>query len=416
MSMNELVLPRLSSEVRIGPPEYVNGKVIRFAKHDVTGRYFRIGEREAFLLARLDGAHGKNEIAAGYAAAFGVGLSDASLQNALTLFTQRGLLDGAVLPAAGDADAAHLVPEENALSFRFYFWNPNRFITRITPHFHWLINGPALAIWATLLVLGELAVLPHLSTLWGEAVRLNGITLVLRIVVLVAVYGIATLVHECAHAIACKRYGGEVPEMGVMLRYFIFIAYTRIDDILLFHERYKRFQVLAVGPMVNLSLIPIALAVWLNTPADSVANMAAVDVLVWFNIGSLLQLLPFLQTDGYFMFAQFLHMPDLRKDAASYLTRRLLSAITGRRMPPVSPACASYVVPVYIIYGVLAFGATGAALAYVLNRHANTILALLGNSTGHLVVGVLGAFLAWRIVFQLIPWVKRQSRLLPESS
>lgn len=415
MSTGELALPRLSPLVRIGPQEYVGGKVIRFAKHDLTCRYFRIGEREAFLLERLDGNHDKDAIAAGYAAAFGVNLSDGSLQNALALFVQRGLLEGADAPAAG-GDAAHLEPEENALSFRFYFWNPNRFITRIAPHFRWLINGPALAVWAGLLLLAELALVPHLPVLWDEAVRLNGITVLLRIAVLIAVYASVTLVHECAHAVACKRYGGEVPEMGVMLRYFIFTAYTRIDDILLFHERYKRFQVLAVGPMVNLTLIPIALAVWLNTPAESVANMAAVDMLVWFNIGSLVQLLPFLQTDGYFMFAQFLHMPDLRKDASSYLVRRLLSLLTGRRMPPVSPACASYVVPVYIVYGVLAFGATGAALAYVLNRHANTILTLFGNSTGHVVVAVLGTFLAWRIIFQLVPWVRRQSRLLPESS
>jgi putative peptide zinc metalloprotease protein len=412
MNTTTPALPRMNPLVRIGPEEIVNGKPIRFAKHQPSGLYFRIGEREALVLERLDGCHSREQIGAAYQAAFGHPLLDGSWNNLMQLFTERGLLEGTT-PASA-ASGVRTEPEENALNFRFFFWNPDRLMGRIAPYFRWLVNAPAMCLWAGLVLLAELAIAPHWPQLWDEALRFNGLTVLLRALLLVAIYALVTVVHETGHAVACKRYGGEVREMGVLLRYFIFTAYTKVDDILLFHRRSWRVQVLAIGPLINLSVLPPALLLWYWAPPDSVARMVAVDLLVWFHIGSLLQLLPFLQSDGYFIFAQWLKMPELRKDASAYLAGRTLAWLSGRRLAPMSPRCARFAVPVYVVYGLAAFGVTGAAVAYVLHRYASSLQHWLGNSAGYAVAAALGLLLAWRVAFQLIPWLKLQhSKLLP---
>ena len=67
----ELALPVLSGQIQIGPAEYIGGEVMHQAKHNGTGRYFRMGDREAFLLTHLDGRHTLDSIAEKYRSQFG---------------------------------------------------------------------------------------------------------------------------------------------------------------------------------------------------------------------------------------------------------------------------------------------------------------------------------------------------------
>jgi putative peptide zinc metalloprotease protein len=408
-------LPRRSALVNVGPQEYVDGKVVHYAKHITSGIYFRMGEREAFLLERLNGMHSEEQIAAEYAATFSVKLTSRSLQNALELFAKRGLIEGVSgADTAGD-EQPPLGRRDHALSYKLFFWNPDRLMGRLARYFNWLINTPMLALWAGALVVAELALVPHLSALWNDAVRFEASTVPYRLLMMWLIFALVALLHESAHAIACKRHGGEVREMGLLLRYFMLTPYTRIDDILLFPQRTKRVHVLAVGPLVSLTVIPFAWQVWLHAEPGSVVHVVSVDLLVWYNLGALMQLLPFVQSDGYFMFAQLLRMPDLRTDASSYMVRKLLSVASKRRMPPISPRCAAYVVPVCIAYGVSAFAVTGAVIAYVLHWYAKVTLETLGPSSGLFLVVLAGVVLAWRSIVPLIPWLQRQhNSLLPE--
>ena len=49
-----------------------------------------------------------------------------------------------------------------------------------------------------------------------------------------------SVAHEVAHSLMCKRFGGEVHEMGFMLIYFQPALYTNVSDAWLFPERRKR--------------------------------------------------------------------------------------------------------------------------------------------------------------------------------
>jgi len=54
--------------------------------------------------------------------------------------------------------------------------------------------------------------------------------------------------HEFAHGLACKRYGGEVHEMGFLLIYLQPAVYCNVSDAWLFAEKSKRLLVGFAGP------------------------------------------------------------------------------------------------------------------------------------------------------------------------
>ena len=86
------VLRRRSGTPRItfvGPPGPDGQRVVNDSR---TGRYFNLGEQEAFLLGQLDGARTNKAIRAAFEAEFGEPLSDEDLGDFLEMAREEGLL------------------------------------------------------------------------------------------------------------------------------------------------------------------------------------------------------------------------------------------------------------------------------------------------------------------------------------
>jgi putative peptide zinc metalloprotease protein len=402
-------LPNLAKRVWVGPPEYVDGRVMHYAKRLGSSVYLKMGAREAFLLTRLDGQSTFDEVAAGYRQKFGKHLTQGSMLSALKLFESRGLMrDSAQITSSSAASASGIASHQGLLNQKLYFWNPDPDFSRIAHLFGWFISWPALLVWSAIIICAEWATYRNLGAIWIGIDRSSGYTLGIRAITLVMIYFFATMLHEAGHGVACKRHGGEVKEMGIMLRYFMLAAYTRIDDILLFEKRGHRIQVLLVGPLISLTVIPFALLTWLRTEPGSALHLVSIDLLIWYNAACLIQFLPFLQFDGYFILAQLIRMPELRKDAAAHVFRRIVALSTGRPVPPVSADCAGYVAPVMTIYGIASFFVTFGVLTWLALKYSSAVTSGLGKTMGFtLTVCVLG-YVAARLYLQFLPWAKRQ--------
>ncbi|MFB9240506.1 hypothetical protein IV454_25070 [Massilia antarctica] len=408
-------LPRLAQSIKIGPDEFVGGAVMCFAKNSASGMYFRMGEREAFILRRLDGEHSGAQIAQEYEQAFAKPMNELSLRNAFALFFQRGLLDTGVQAQPQEikpAASAVIASGDSMIAQRLFFWNPDAYLARLVPAARFIINGPVLLLWAIGLMAFELFLLPQMSALWDAALLASPHSLVARAATLFGFVMGMTVLHEAGHAIACKRHGGDVREVGIMMRYFMLTAYTSVDDMLLFPKRTHRVQVLMIGPLISLSLIPLAFLAWRYLPAGSFMQTAAIDILVWYNVGCLIQLVPFLQSDTYFMLAQALRMPDLRKDANAYLFNRMGAFVLGRRPTAVAANCAGYVVPVYFAYGILAIVVNVAAGIYLFTHYFQSIRDFLGPVPSLVLLPLVSLFLLWRIFANLVPWIRNQLKKL----
>ena len=127
------------------------------------------------------------------------------------------------------------------------------------------------------------------------------------------------ILHEFGHACATKAYGGEVHDMGVMFLAFIPCPYVDASAAAAFRNTWHRIMVGAAGMIVELFLAALALFVWLNVEPGMVRT-AMYDVMVLAGISTVLfNGNPLLRYDGYYMFADYLEMPNLWARSQAYL-------------------------------------------------------------------------------------------------
>ena len=68
--------------------------------------------------------------------------------------------------------------------------------------------------------------------------------------------------HEFGHAVVCKRYGGEVHTMGVMLLVFTPLPYMDATSSWSFRSRWQRGLVGAAGMMSEIFIAALATFLW----------------------------------------------------------------------------------------------------------------------------------------------------------
>jgi putative peptide zinc metalloprotease protein len=200
--------------------------------------------------------------------------------------------------------------------------DPDRALDRSMPLIR-LIFGPVGALcYLVLLVLGVKALMDESHRLFDQSAGLLAPgNLGLLYVGLV----LAKLVHEFGHAAACKRYGGEVHKMGVMLLLFAPLPYMDATASWGFRSRFHRMLVGASGVLAEFAVAAVAALVWANS-APGVINSLAYNVIFVASVSTLLfNLNPLMRFDGYHMLVDGLDVPNLfqrSREQLKYLGER----------------------------------------------------------------------------------------------
>lgn len=136
--------------------------------------------------------------------------------------------------------------------------------------------------------------------------------------------------HEMGHAYACKRFGGNVPEMGAYLIMFTPCAYVDATASWSFTRKRERVFVCLAGMYVESILAALALLYWSFTE-PSLLHDAAYNVIFFAGVITVLfNINPLMRYDGYYICADLLEIPNLRARASQCaldLARRLTLGI-----------------------------------------------------------------------------------------
>jgi multidrug resistance efflux pump len=317
------------------------GTVYFVVKDPVTQRFFRFKEPEEFIIRHLDGAHSPEAIREKFHEQFAVALPADTLAAFFGKLSSLGLLEDG-------RQTGNLPARRSLLYLRFKLFDPDRLLAWLLPRtrlfftksFLWLSLGLLfLAIFLTSVNSDELAQeTPQL--LRGSSLLLMWLTIV----------GIG-FTHEFAHGLTCKRYGGEVREMGFMLLFFMPAFYCNVSDAWLFPKR-QRLAVLFAGAYWQIILWAVAIIFWRLTAPESFPHLLAVIVMAICGIYTLFNLNPLIKLDGYYLLSDYLEIPNLRNKAFSYLGTRIkkLWGTVRQGISEVTPRERR----VYLIYGLLA--------------------------------------------------------------
>jgi len=188
-----------------------------------------------------------------------------------------------------------------------------------------------------------------------------------------AVYGIVlatTLLHEMGHVLVCDRYAVAVNRAGLLLCFLVPAAFADVSGAWLLPKRRDRIAVSLAGVYVEAILWSAATLVWYIaapwTPLSQIGFVLSICI-----VGrTALNLFPFLRLDGYWVLADLLDMPGLRRKSFEYLASWLPWIGHWWRTAPQPPARTRLV---WFGYGVAALAA-GAWALYMTGRTLGALL------------------------------------------
>ena len=312
--------PRLAQEVDI--TEQTEAGIARYVvRNAATSRYFILKLPEYSVLRQFDGTLSLPEVARGGPQANGPRVALPALVRFL------GKLDSLGLLARGGADdpiAAH--QRERGLYIRLRLFNPDKLLAWLDRVFSWALTRTSIVSSFVLMVLVAfwmLARVDDVSTYSSYLYREYGIAVILGITLTI------TALHEFAHGLACKHFGGDVREMGVLLIYYVLPAfYCNVTDIYRLGRKQERLWVIFAGIYWQLLVSALGGLLWLiATPYTLLADLSLL-VFIGGSFNILINCNPLIKLDGYYALSQALGVVNLQGRSSDY-ARSLFARLLG---------------------------------------------------------------------------------------
>jgi putative peptide zinc metalloprotease protein len=187
----------------------------------------------------------------------------------------------------------------------------------------WFVAGAlALYVWTAGLLLANAAEFTRRPIDFFSASNL--------ILLWISVVIIKTL-HEFGHAMTCRRFGGEVHEMGVCFMLFTPCGYVDASDAWMMRlKRHKLFVTIA-GVFTELIIACFAAHLWLVLP-DGIGRGLAFNAMVVASVNTVIfNINPLMRFDGYYVACDLLEIPNLRAKAITFCSYHLQRIFLGYR-------------------------------------------------------------------------------------
>jgi putative peptide zinc metalloprotease protein len=130
----------------------------------------------------------------------------------------------------------------------------------------------------------------------------------------------ALFIHESAHGLTCKHYGGHVHRMGFNLLYLTPAFYTDATEIFVYGGKWERLMTIFWGAWSELLLCAIATPIWWGTVAGSFAHELAYKLMLITGLGVVFfNWNPLIKLDGYFLLTEMLGISMLKEDSTAFV-------------------------------------------------------------------------------------------------
>jgi putative peptide zinc metalloprotease protein len=222
----------------------------------------------------------------------------------------------------------------NFMNARFPVFDPDALLQKLAPVLQRVISPLGAVMWLILVGMALKTVIDHSTQFANQSQSMlapgNLVLLYLGMVVV-------KMVHEFGHAAMCRRFGGEVHILGVMLVFLTPMPYVDTTSSWGFRSRWHRALVGAGGMIAELVVASVATFVWAST-SDGVVNSLAYNMMFVSSVSTILfNVNPLLRFDGYYILSDILEIPNLQSRADMQL-RHLVERFGFGRADSQGPA------------------------------------------------------------------------------
>lgn len=283
-------------------------------KDPISEKYFEVGELECKILQLMDGTRTLSEIyedikRQGEEIDFGL------LVDFLGLLERNRFIDSG---QCGSYRVKRKVLQELSLiRIRFAIPAPVRLIDFILEKMGFLIGYP----FVVFSVVGSIVAFCIVG--WRHEIFHFDFAQVGRLGFILVFYFLAFSImtlHEFAHAVVCRKFGGEVREMGFMILYFIPCFYTDVSDIYLMKRKRHRIAVICAGIVVEMAIWSIfTISYFFYREFYASESFTATVLYVGFLTSGFKSLFvtmnPAIKMDGYYLFEELIGVENLMQKA-----------------------------------------------------------------------------------------------------
>ncbi len=333
-------------------------------KDPVTHRYYRFTWVQAAVLRGLDGRRDAATLAAAATAECDEKVQQSQVEDFVARLEGLLLLDNALCGSRLEklSRRRHRILD-SLLAIKIWAVNPDRLLARLEKDFGRIFFGPGFqAVAWTSIFAGVILSIVNWEELyfsWPRLFNLYSIPLILAV-------GFAVMsLHELAHGLTLKHFGGKVEEMGLLFLYFIPALYCNVSDAWLLRKR-ERMLVTFAGGFLQLVLWSWAVILWRLMAPETIGSRICLITIAFSGILTLFNFNPLIRLDGYYLLSDYLEIPNLRQKAFRYLKGAFdVRTLLGRRAAASSGRRETRI---FAVYGFSAFLFSAGLLWIVLSR------------------------------------------------
>lgn len=141
------------------------------------------------------------------------------------------------------------------------------------------------------------------------------------------------VLHELGHAYTAKRFGCQVPTMGLAFLVLWPVLYTDTNDVWRLKNHHQRLAVSSAGVLTELGVALWATFLWVLVPDGLLRSMLfLLSTTTWVST-VLINVSPFMRFDGYFILMDWLQFPNLHGRSFALARWHLRMVLLGLNDP-----------------------------------------------------------------------------------
>ena len=209
---------------------------------------------------------------------------------------------------------------------RLPLFDPEYILKKLMPFLKYLISPVGAIIWLAVVAAAGKIVVDNFEVVMDQV---QGILAPDNLFLMYISLVIIKSIHEFGHAFICKRFGGEVHTMGVMLLVFTPLPYMDATSSWSFRSRWHRALVGGAGMIAEIFMAALATFLWIKTGPGTLHSLAYNMMFIASVSTVLFNGNPLLRFDGYYILSDLLDIPNLSSRALKHLRHLVERYIFG---------------------------------------------------------------------------------------
>ena len=299
----------------------------------VSRKFFTVSLHDLTLLQMLDGSASLEEAIArlkkegyGYSRGNAQAIVDRAAGSGLLLGTKYSSAEGQEQLAKRAKDGIR-AQRYSSLFFLFVpVLNPDRFLSQTLRLFRLVFNK-----WTAIPF--ALSIPGALYLLIAGLARFNQQYLFFfnleNLIYLWITIALTKLIHEFSHAYTAKRFGLQVPEMGIAFLIFFPCLYCNTTDAWILGDRKQRMAIAAAGILAEMALAVVSIYIWFFTKPGILNSISFYLMAVSFVSTLLFNANPLMRFDGYFILSDYLKIHNLMSKSLTRIRYLTLNRVLG---------------------------------------------------------------------------------------